>query len=101
MECGLVKISTFLVKEYQRLKTEESDRLQLEWNFQRTLTKVNYQIHSDAIKENLMPEALSKSQMSFIYANEADVLNMALFSKTAKEWRNQNSDKRKYARLLL
>jgi hypothetical protein len=88
------KFQLLLVKEYQRLKEDESDRLKLEWNFQRTLAKVNYHIHTDAIKENLIPETLNKSQVSIIYANEADVLNMALFGKTAKEWRDQNHDKK-------
>ncbi|WP_162416664.1 KilA-N domain-containing protein [Cyclobacterium roseum] len=82
----------YLINEFQRLKEEESDRLKLEWNFQRTLAKVNYHIHTDAIKENLIPEKLSKQQVSFIYANEADVLNVALFGKTAKQWRDQNPD---------
>jgi len=88
------KFQLLLVKEYQRLKEDESDRLQLEWGFQRTLAKVNYHIHTDAIKENLIPEEISKHQISFIYANEADVLNMALFGKTAKQWRESNPDKK-------
>jgi len=86
------KFQLLLVKEYQRLKEQESDRNQLEWTFQRTLAKVNYHIHTDAIKENLIPEKLSKQQVSYIYANEADVLNMALFGKTAKQWRDENPD---------
>lgn len=88
------KFQLLLVKEYQRLKEDESDRLQLEWNFQRTLAKVNYHIHTDAIKEILIPETLGKNQISFIYANEADVLNVALFGKTAKQWRDENPDKK-------
>jgi hypothetical protein len=80
----------YLIKEFQRLKEDESNRLKLEWNFQRTLAKVNYKIHTDAIKENLIPDTLSNKQTSVIYANEADVLNMALFGKTAKDWRNEN-----------
>ena len=80
----------YLIKEFQRLKEDESNRLKLEWNFQRTLAKVNYNIHTDAIKENLIPDTLSNKQTSVIYANEADVLNMALFGKTAKDWRNEN-----------
>jgi hypothetical protein len=88
------KFQLLLVKEYQRLKSNENNRLQLEWNFQRTLAKVNYHIHTDAIKENLIPQRLSKKQISFIYANEADVLNMALFSKVAKQWRDENTDKK-------
>ena len=80
----------YLVKEFQRLKEEESNQLSLGWSFQRTLAKVNYKIHTDAIKENLIPNQLSTKQTSIIYANEADVLNMALFGKTAKIWRNEN-----------
>jgi len=83
----------YLIKEYKRLKEEESDRDKLEWNFQRTLAKVNYHIHTDAIKDNLIPAELSKAQSTLIYANEADVLNMALFGKTAKQWREENPAK--------
>lgn len=82
----------YLVKEFQRLKTEESDRLKLEWNLQRTLAKVNYHIHTDAIKENLIPKELSKKEASMVYATEADVLNMALFGNTAAQWRSQYPD---------
>ena len=88
------KFQLLLVKEYQRLKEDENDRLKLEWDFQRTLAKVNYHIHTDAIKENLIPKKLNKKQISFIYANEADVLNLALFGKTAKQWREVNPDKK-------
>lgn len=87
------KFQLLLVKEYQRLKEDENDRLKLEWNLQRTLAKVNYQIHTDAIKENLIPKAITKQQASFVYANEADLLNVALFGITAKEWRDDNPDK--------
>jgi hypothetical protein len=83
----------YLIKEFQRLKADENNRLKLEWNLQRTLAKVNYRIHTDAIKENLIPKELSKSQISFVYANEADLLNVALFGLTAKEWRDANPDK--------
>jgi hypothetical protein len=83
----------YLLKEFQRLKDDENRRLSLEWNLQRTLAKVNYRIHTDAIKENIIPENLTKRQINFIYASEADVLNMALFGKTAKQWRNENPDK--------
>ncbi|MGI6478112.1 MAG: KilA-N domain-containing protein [Salinivirgaceae bacterium] len=83
----------YLVKEFQRLKSEENDHLKLEWNLQRTLAKVNYQIHTDAIKENLIPQEITKQQINFIYANEADLLNVALFGITAKEWRDSNPDK--------
>lgn len=87
-----IEFKLYIIKEFQRLKESESDRLKLEWDFQRTLAKVNYHIHTDAIKENLVPDAISKQQASFIYASEADVLNMALFGKTAKQWRNENPD---------
>ncbi|HLW63223.1 MAG TPA: KilA-N domain-containing protein [Flavobacterium sp.] len=84
----------YLVNEFQRLKDDENNRLKLEWNLQRTLAKVNYQIHTDAIKENLIPKEITKQQASFVYANEADLLNVALFGITAKEWREHNSDKK-------
>jgi hypothetical protein len=80
----------YLIKEFQRLKEDENDRLKLEWNLQRTLAKVNYHIHTDAIKENLIPPTLSKEKINFVYANEADMLNMALFGITAKQWRDAN-----------
>jgi len=80
----------YLIKEFQRLKEDENNRLKLEWNLQRTLAKVNYQIHTDAIKEYLIPKVLSKQQINFVYANEADLLNVALFGRTAKEWRDAN-----------
>lgn len=83
----------YLINEFQRLKADENDRLKLEWNLQRTLAKVNYHIHTDAIKENLIPKELSKSQISFVYANEADLLNVALFGFTAKQWRDNNAGK--------
>ena len=88
-----IDFKLYVIKEFQRLKADENDRLKLEWNLQRTLAKVNYHIHTDAIKENLIPKELSKSQISFVYANEADLLNMALFGFTAKQWRDNNSDK--------
>jgi hypothetical protein len=83
----------YLIKEFQRLKEEESERQKLEWNLSRTLAKVNYHIHTDAIKEHLIPPDLTKIKQSFIYANEADLLNFALFGKTAKEWRDSNPQK--------
>lgn len=83
----------YLVKEFQRLKDEENSRQKLEWNLQRTLAKVNYQIHTDAIKESLIPHEITKQQATFVYANEADLLNVALFGITAKEWRDSNLDK--------
>jgi hypothetical protein len=84
----------YLIKEYKRLKEDENNRHNLEWNFQRTLAKVNSHIHTDAIKENLIPEEITRNQAAIIYANEADVLNMALFGKTAKQWRDANPDKK-------
>ena len=80
----------YLIKEFQRLKEEESKNLNLEWNLQRTISKINYKIHTDAIKENLIPEQITKIQKGFIYANEADILNVALFNTTAKEWKKLN-----------
>jgi hypothetical protein len=84
------EFKVYLIKEFQRLKADENDRLKLEWNLQRTLAKVNYHIHTDAIKENLIPKELSKIQNSFVYANEADLLNVAQFGITAKQWRDAN-----------
>ena len=84
----------YLIKEFQRLKNDENNRLKLEWDLQRTLAKVNYQIHTDAIKENLIPDKITKLQVGFVYANEADLLNVALFGVTAKEWRSNNSDQK-------
>ncbi len=80
----------YLIKEFQRLKEDENNRLKLEWNLQRTLSKVNYHIHTDAIKEKLVPPTVNKQQASFTYANEADLLNVALYGMTAKEWRDSN-----------
>ncbi|MEB2776984.1 hypothetical protein SYJ56_16830 [Algoriphagus sp. D3-2-R+10] len=82
----------YLIKEFQRLKIEENDSLKLEWNLQRTLAKVNYVIHTDAIKANLIPKELTKTQTGLVYANEADMLNVALFGKTAKQWREENRE---------
>ncbi|MBI2496755.1 MAG: KilA-N domain-containing protein [Opitutae bacterium] len=78
----------YLVKEFRRLKEEESDRLKLGWNLQRTLAKINYRIHTDAIREALLPPAVTKAQASNVYANEADLLNVALFGRTARQWRD-------------
>ena len=80
----------YIVKEFQRLKNEEQK--QLGWSAKRELAKINYRIHTDAIKNNLIPEELTSKQMSIVYADEADVLNVALFGKTAKEWREENPD---------
>ncbi len=78
----------YLIKEFQRLKDDENNRLQLDWNLQRTISKINYHIHTDAIKESLVPKAITSRQASYLYANEADLLNVALFGTTAKEWRD-------------
>ncbi|MFZ4388432.1 MAG: KilA-N domain-containing protein [Chthoniobacterales bacterium] len=82
----------YLIVEFQRLKDEENDRLKLEWNLQRTLAKINYRIHTDAIKETLIPAAVTKTQASLTYASEADLLNVALFGQTAKQWRDAHLD---------
>jgi hypothetical protein len=82
----------YLIKEFQRLKEDENNRLQLTWNLHRTLSKINYQIHTDAIKEHIIPDILSKEQAAQLYASEADVLNVALFGKTAKQWQTENPD---------
>lgn len=86
------KFKIYLIKEFQRLKQEEIDRKKLEWSVSRTLAKVNYAIHTDAVKANLIPEDVSKQNKKYIYANEADLLNIALFSKTAKDWRYENPE---------
>jgi len=80
----------YLIKEFQRLKNNESDHLNLVRNLQRTLSKINYKIHTDAIKENIVPNLISKSQINFVYANEADLLNVALFGITAGQWNTEN-----------
>lgn len=80
----------YLLVEFQRLKQDENSRLRLEWSFQRTLAKINYRIHTDAIKEKLIPPELTKNQINMKYASEADLLNVALFGITAKIWRDQN-----------
>lgn len=80
----------YLITEFQRLKDEEARASSLEWNFQRTLVKVNYRIHTDAIKEHLVPRQLTKAQTATLYASEADLLNVALFGMTAAEWRGAN-----------
>jgi hypothetical protein len=87
------KFKFYLVKEFDRLKNDEARREALEWNLQRTLSKINYRIHTDAIKEELIPKIVTKPQIGFIYASEADLLNVALFGMTAAEWRLDNPDK--------
>ncbi len=93
----------YIIKDYKRLKNDESSRLSLGWNLNREISKLNYRIHTDAIKENLIPTELSSYQISMTYASEADVLNVALFGITAKQWRGKNPDKsgnvRDYAKL--
>ena len=83
-----VEFKFYLIKEFQYLKNQQAK--ELDWNIKRKLTKINYRIHTDAIKENLVPDNLTPQQISYVYANEADVLNMALFGKTAKQWRDKN-----------
>ena len=78
----------YLIKEFERLKKEEQEKLG--WDIKRNLAKINYRIHTDAIKNNLVPEKLPKEKINFIYASEADILNVALFGMTAKEWREEN-----------
>ncbi len=87
-----VEFKLFLIKEFQRLKDDENDRLQLGWNLQRTLAKINYRIHTDAIKETLIPPAVTLAQANLVYASEADLLNVALFGRTAKQWRDAHPD---------
>jgi hypothetical protein len=83
----------YVIKDYQRLKTDENSRISLEWNVNRILSKLNYKIHTDAIKDNLIPKELTVKQKVFVYADEADVLNVALFGITAAQWRAVNKDK--------
>ena len=84
------KFKLLLIKEFERLKAEEQK--QIGWNAKRELSKINYRIHTDAIKNNLVPKELTKNQINFVYAEEADVLNMALFGMTAKEWHDKNPE---------
>jgi len=84
----------YIIKDYKRLKNDENSRFSLNWNLNRELTKLNYHIHTDAIKENLILPDLTPAQKSFVYADEADLLNVALFGKTAKEWRMENPKKK-------
>lgn len=91
----------YLIKEFERLKEEENKRLSLDWSLTRALSKINYKIHTDSIKENLIPKCLTKKQILHTYASEADLLNMALFNTTAREWReghkNMKGNIRDYA----
>jgi hypothetical protein len=89
-----IEFKLYIIKEFQRLKDEESDRLQLNWNLQRTISKINYKIHTDAIKESLIPAEITKQQATMVYASEADLLNVALFGITAKQWRDIHPDEK-------
>ncbi len=82
----------YIIKDYKRLKEEENSRLSLSWNLNREISKLNYKIHTDAIKDNLIPKKLTPNQIAYQYASEADMLNVVLFGKTAKEWRDENPD---------
>ncbi len=86
------EFKVYLIKEFQRLKADESKRLASEWSVQRTLSKVNYHILTDAIKDNLIPKLLQPKESALVYASEADLLNMALFGKTAAQWRKENKN---------
>ena len=82
----------YIIKDYKRLKADENSRLSLNWNLNRELSKLNYRIQTDAIKENLIPPELTSKQISFTYASEADLLNVVLFGQTAKQWKDENPD---------
>ena len=82
----------YIIKDYQRLKTEENNYQSIKWNLNRELAKINYHIHTDTVKSYLIPENVEAKAASFVYANEADVLNVALFGKTAKMWKDENPD---------
>jgi hypothetical protein len=82
----------YIIKDYKRLKSEENSRLSLNWNLNRELSKLNYRIHTDAIKANLIPPELTSAQIAYTYASEADMLNVVLFGKTAKQWRDENQN---------
>ena len=84
----------YVIKDYQRLKEDENSRLSLSWNLNREISKLNYRVHTDSIKENLIPRELTPEQVSFTYASEADLLNTVLFGMTAKEWRESNPDEK-------
>ncbi|MFZ4816732.1 MAG: KilA-N domain-containing protein, partial [Phototrophicaceae bacterium] len=88
-----VEFELYIIKDYQRLKADENNRLSLDWNVKRILAKVNYRIHTDAIRDNLIPPELTPRQKSYVYADEADLLNTVLFGMTAAEWRKANPDK--------
>lgn len=98
-----VEFKLYLIREFERLKKNESYQNKIEWSVRRELAKTNYRIHTDSIKENLVP-TLSEKQKQYVYANEADILNVALFGMTAKEWKNNNptldGNMRDYANIL-
>lgn len=83
----------YIIKDYKRLKSDENSRLSLNWNLNREISKLNYRIHTDAIKENLIPPELTPLQITYTYASEADMLNVALYGQTAKQWRDENPGK--------
>ncbi len=83
----------YIIKDYKRLKYDENSRLSLGWNLNREIAKLNYRIHTDAIKDNLIPPELTPQQISYTYASEADMLNVALYGKTARQWRDENPEK--------
>jgi len=82
----------YIIKDYQRLKADENSRISLAWNVNRVISKINYKIHTDAIKDNLIPQRVSRQQQAFTYASEADMLNVALFGKTARGWKEQTPE---------
>lgn len=84
----------YIMKDYHRLKSDENSRLSLNWNLNREIAKLNYRIHTDAVRDNLIPPELTPEQISYTYANEADILNVALFGRTAKQWRDANPNKK-------
>lgn len=84
----------YIMKDYRRLKLDENSRLSLTWNLNREIAKLNYRVHTDAIKNNIVPPDLTPEQKSYAYADEADMLNVVLFGKTAKEWQNENKGKK-------
>ncbi len=87
-----VEFKLYVIKDYQRLKEDENSRISLEWNLNRAISKINYKIHTDAIKGNLIPHSVSRKQQALTYASEADLLNVALFGRTAAEWKEQNPE---------
>lgn len=87
-----VEFKLYVIKDYQRLKEDENSRISLEWNLNRAISKINYKIHTDAIKGNLIPHSVSRKQQVLTYASEADLLNVALFGRTAAEWKEQNPE---------